>query len=402
MDYKSDYERVMTLPETIRKDALLALCRKYPDRCAEAYYALAQMESANSKRFEYAFKASRIDPPSEGIVDRSVYDWRALDMVCITGYYEGKFQEAIYAHIRLKENINLIPEYYREQCLGNGNFSLNAVKERSSLSEFHQCLAKTPSATIGNTDIPNQYHIIWFKGNRTWMMVHYLAVLLVQRIQNPLVIYIYNDIEPVDNKWWDKTKLIDTVRIVTCPAPSFINEKSVPWVQHKADIARIYAIYEKGGVYIDSDLLLFKRIDDLLIGGKANMSYQNKFGIWNGFIASPPRNPFFQKWIEAYKTLYGSDQVDHWAGLSINTPFNLSTKYPEYISILPSITFLPFGWHDDNLYTNGCLDTWEQSRGMHLWETEAEKRGVLPMDTDWLDTHTESPFYRLFAPYLKQ
>ncbi len=400
MDYKSEYERAMSLSDEEKRKGLTVICSKYSDKCAEAYYALAMMESNNSKKFQYALKASRLEPPSEGAIDKSVYDWKAFDIVCISGYYEGKFQEAIYAHTRLKENAHLIPESYREQCLGNGSFSINAMKERSSLSEFHQALNKTPSALIGTTDIPNQYHIIWFKGSRTWMMVHYLAVLLVHRVQNPMVIYIYNDVEPEDNKWWTMTRSIPSVKIVNCPAPSFINNKVVPWVQHKADIARLYAVYEKGGVYIDSDLLLFKRIDDILIGGKLNMSYQNQYGIWNGFIAAPPKNVFIREWIEAYKTMYGSDQVDHWAGLSINTPFNLSSRHPEHITILPSITFLPFGWHDDNLYRDGGQDTFSESRGMHLWETEAEKRGVLPMDTDWLSSHKDTPFYRMFSEYL--
>lgn len=395
------YKALIITDDEEKSKALLDLCSKFPDRCAECYYALANMQTDNNKKFEYALKASKIDIPSDGeVADRSIYEWKAMDYLCIYAYYTGHYQESIHAHNCLKEKSYYIPEAYRDQCLGNGKFALDAVENIHSLSRFNQALKTLPKAMIGDTDIPNYYHIMWFKGNRKWIMVHYLAVLLISKIQNPMAIYIYNDIEPEDNKWWNLTKTINTVHIVKTSVPTFINGKHIPWVQHKADVARIYTIYERGGVYTDSDLLLHKEVSSLLTRGKVNLSYQNSNGVWNGFIAAPPKHPFILEWINAYNRLYGTSEVDHWAGLSINMPFNLSNKFPQYVNIMPSITFLPFGWHDDNLYLDGCNDTFIDSYGMHLWETEAEKRGVLPMDTEWLDSHKNTPFYRMFAGYL--
>jgi hypothetical protein len=402
MEYINEYYKALSTH--VKEDKIKALtdmCDKHPDRCAECYYTLATLVDDNNKKFEYALKASKMSIPSDDqVADRSIYEWKAMDFVCIYGYYTGNYYESLHAHGCLKENSHYIPESYREQCINNGKFSMEAVDNIHSLSRFQQSLKTLPTPLIGDTDIPNYYHIMWFKGNRKWIMVHYLSVLLVKKMQNPLAIYIYNDIEPENNKWWDLTKTIQGVHIVKAPVPTFINNKQIPWVQHKADVARIYTIYERGGVYIDSDLLLYRDVSNILVKGKVNMSYQNANGVWNGFIAAPPKHPYMMEWINAYKSLYGSSDVDHWAGLSINMPFTLSNRYPNHVNIMPSITFLPFGWHDDNLYTDGCTDSFMDSYGMHLWETEAEKRGVLPMDTQWLESHKNTPFYRLFAGYL--
>ena len=400
-EYIEEYNEIENVKSwTDRQAMYLALCDKYPDRCGEAYFKMSILTEDPELKFKYAKLAADMEMPSGEVIDRSIYEWRALDQVCIQGYYTKKFHDSILAHETLKERKHLIPEHYREQCIRNGQFSIDHVANIHSLGRFQDTIRALPKPVIANTDIPNYFHFVWFKGGRQWIMVHYLAVLLIHKIQNPLSIYIYNDEEPESNKWWDLVKTIPSVRIVKTQAPAHINNKHIPWVQHKADVARIYAIFERGGVYVDADLLIYKNISELIVAEKVNMSYQNAHGVWNGFIAAPPRHPFMKKWIDTYLSLYGEKDVDHWAGLSINMPFNLSNIHPGWVHLMPSITFLPLGWHDNELYEDGCTDTWPDSFGIHLWETEAEKRGVLPKDRDWLIHHNDTPFYRLFSEYL--
>jgi mannosyltransferase OCH1-like enzyme len=63
--------------------------------------------------------------------------------------------------------------------------------------------------------------------------------------------------------------------------------------EHKADLFRYYYIYMNGGVFIDSDLMLYEPLDTIL-GIKAFVSVraiQPKGSVYNGFLAATPQHP---------------------------------------------------------------------------------------------------------------
>jgi len=63
--------------------------------------------------------------------------------------------------------------------------------------------------------------------------------------------------------------------------------------EHKADLFRYYYIFMKGGVFIDSDLMLYDSIDTIL-GDKKFVSVralQPIGSVFNGFLAATPQHP---------------------------------------------------------------------------------------------------------------
>ncbi len=381
------------------REKLEAVASSYPDR-AEPLWELSCLGGLTpNEEFEYAWRAAQIpEPPSEvSDVRRDIYQWCALDKACITGFYAGRHEESVEAQRRLKERSNLIPAHYREHCLSNGNFSATILAGRQKGDNYHRTIRNLPTLHIGDTDVPNVFHVMWFKSYRTFSLIHYLCVLMIRETQNPMQIYIYNDEEPTDNEWWDRAKRVATV--VKTDAPHVINDQDIPWIQHKADVARVLAL-SRGGVYVDADLLLTRPVAGLLHRGKVAMCHQDHYGLWNGFIACPEGHPFIAQWYETYKKEYGNhDKHNSWAGLSIRYPFTMKEEHPEWVAAHPVETFLPFGWYDDTIFNQTEL-LYEGSYGVHLWETETEKRGVLPKTVAWFEENRHICFAKMFGPYL--
>jgi mannosyltransferase OCH1-like enzyme len=72
---------------------------------------------------------------------------------------------------------------------------------------------------------------------------------------------------------------------------------------HKADLFRYFYLYKMGGVFVDSDLMLYDNIDTI-IGTHSFVSVKALSppgSVFNGFLAATPANPIM---LEALKHLY--------------------------------------------------------------------------------------------------
>tara|TARA_Y100000816_G_C26108204_1_gene589889 strand:- start:5586 stop:6785 length:1200 start_codon:yes stop_codon:yes gene_type:complete len=91
--------------------------------------------------------------------------------------------------------------------------------------------------------------------------------------------------------------------------PNLINHiKSLEKGQHKADIFRYYWLYLNGGIFIDDDLMIEKKIDfknNTFVSVKSYHTNQNI--LFNGFIACSKFNPIIYK---ALKQTYYTNNID--------------------------------------------------------------------------------------------
>jgi hypothetical protein len=122
----------------------------------------------------------------------------------------------------------------------------------------------------------------------------------------------------------------------------------------------------------------------------------------NAFIATKQQSPIIKEWINEYHTKYGNDDLDKWGGLSVDFPDILSKKYPSKIIILPEYTFLPFDYFYTDFFTKTeCNKDFSNSFGIHLWDTEQQKRGILPSNLIQLKL-SGSMFWRLFKDIVEE
>lgn len=69
-----------------------------------------------------------------------------------------------------------------------------------------------------------------------------------------------------------------------------------------SDVARIYALYEYGGIYFDTDVEVVKNFDQLLEGKEAILGTEDeKNTIGTGFMAFIPRHNICAKMLDYYK-----------------------------------------------------------------------------------------------------
>ena len=112
---------------------------------------------------------------------------------------------------------------------------------------------------------------------------------------------------------------------------------------HKADIIRIEALLEHGGIYLDLDVFTIRSFAPLLrfetvMGLEGGVPPMPRQGLCNAIIVSSATSPYLRRWYEAYRTFRDSD----WAGHSVKLPLKLAVRHPHEIVVLdPFAMFYP-------------------------------------------------------------
>lgn len=96
--------------------------------------------------------------------------------------------------------------------------------------------------------------------------------------------------------------------------PNLINHiKSLTKGQHKADIFRYYWLYLNGGIFMDDDLMIEKKIDFKNNTFVSVKSYHtNKNILFNGFIACSKFNPIIYKALKKCYITYNNDLINNY------------------------------------------------------------------------------------------
>jgi hypothetical protein len=191
--------------------------------------------------------------------------------------------------------------------------------------------------------------------------------------------------------------------------PRFVNNHTVSFKQHQADLMRIHILEKIGGVYMDIDVLSLKPFDGTdvkpvceensftknnLYENNTVMSREATRKLANCIIMSRKNNPFTQEWIRQYETNYGVHE-DWWGGLSVVTPHFLAQKIPDKISILTGKMFIPFLFDNMEFFYKDISDTLTDSFTVHLWETEARKANLIPRNREYFSTNNNT-FTKLY------
>lgn len=69
-----------------------------------------------------------------------------------------------------------------------------------------------------------------------------------------------------------------------------------------SDAARVYALYNYGGVYLDTDVEIIRRFDSLFKSYRLVLCNESPFGIMTGFIAAEKNNIYLKIILDYYKT----------------------------------------------------------------------------------------------------
>ena len=121
-----------------------------------------------------------------------------------------------------------------------------------------------------------------------------------------------------------------------------------------SDYARINALYQYGGIYMDTDVMVYKSFDDLL-DNKCILGFEEENYIATSFMASIPKHDLIKEFIDRYEGIefYNEDNsldlttnVQRLTDILENKGLIRNDKYQqiEDISIYPQEYFSPYDY----------------------------------------------------------
>jgi hypothetical protein len=244
--------------------------------------------------------------------------------------------------------------------------------------------------------IPNILHFVFGMapdfGGKPFSLVHYLSVRSAVELNKPTAAILHYQYEP-EGECWQKTKPFLTLNKVAAP-DSFMG-RPLYHVAHKADVVRLQALKETGGIYLDLDTISVKPLTGLLdhsfaIGQELKPKYVPKnwrqrikyklglikenskdaTGLCNAVLLSEKNSEFVNLWLDEYKTFRSEGRDKYWNEHSVQVPEKLAAAHPEKITQLS-----PYAFHYPLYDKAGLKSMFEEVAEFpeaylhHLWES---------------------------------
>lgn len=248
--------------------------------------------------------------------------------------------------------------------------------------------------------IPNEYHFIFLSSGsqttkRPFSLIHYLAIASCQQVNGSGAINLYYDREP-DGPWWERAK--PCLRPIQVEPPANILGRPITHPAHKSDVLRLQILIEKGGIYLDTDVISIRPFADLQ-GFNVVLGQEYGVGLCNAVILARAGATFLQEWLSTYRSFNPKEWNTH----SVIVPQNLARKRPADVHILDHRKFFwPMYWANDfaAFTTRPGSEFSSQSYCVHLWASITWP--YLAALTPATLCEGNSEFCSLVRPYVEQ
>lgn len=255
--------------------------------------------------------------------------------------------------------------------------------------------------------IPKIFHFINI-GPRHFNLMHFISIISAYELNRPDKIYVYITQEQYNDFFWNILKDIVTFEFVD----NMDEYKGAPLksYQYKADVIRMQKLIERGGVYMDLDILSLKPVTSLLnnhivVGGESKgedegNSLDSVGSVANGVLISEPNNPFLKDWLEEIpNNIIGKP----WAYHAVNLPKELLKKGDYDIHLEPTKSFFPFCFRYHYIFRDNMkhkITELMDSYTIHLWETIWHKDYISKLSVKYFNEN-DNIFTWLFGKYMK-
>ncbi|GAB5590227.1 hypothetical protein Unana1_05127 [Umbelopsis nana] len=241
---------------------------------------------------------------------------------------------------------------------------------------------------MSQTKIPKIVHFVYGMKDPDPQLdlIQYLSIKSAHEVIKPEKILFHYHHMPT-GEWFELIRPLVTLRQVEIPTKIFGNR--VDHYAHRADVVRLEALKEFGGIYLDLDVIMMKSLDYLL--DEQFAMGQEGIGGWSGLcnavILSRANAPFLQRWYETYKHF---DQ-SQWNHHSVLLPRLLAARFSDEIRQLEYDAFFWPLWDKNGLrqlYLEQSYD-FANNLGVHLWESAANKnlmKDITPQVIKEVDT----------------
>ena len=221
----------------------------------------------------------------------------------------------------------------------------------------------------GESDIPNQWHQIWFGCTRefTWEML--ITIFGLVRFSDFGHLWFHTDCEPINSEFWLLAKCILAEKLTIVKLlepPKTIFGRKLHAVHHKSDVYRLAILIKYGGVYIDDDIVAFRELKDLYKEKRVILAIESGMSISNGYIMSPKQSNFMLFWLQEYRefTSVGSG-LNKWGRFSVLNPWALHKQLGnDYVKTFNGDMVRP-AWYEHDKMFRGYYN-WSESYNIHL------------------------------------
>jgi hypothetical protein len=248
--------------------------------------------------------------------------------------------------------------------------------------------------------IPNIAHYVFGLQEQTedFLFCYYLSVYSCSVINSPDRILFHYHHEP-KGKWWEETKKLPGFELHRIEIPRFLGPHVISRTAHKADVVRMRALYEHGGVYLDMDTICVREWGHLLqhntVLAKEKSCSGIQDGICNAIMMTAPRSPFFEEWIAHYPRFFAPQG---WREASIILPLLLAEEHPENLTLQePSVFFEPSWNETDKIFEENeeNEEIPESLIALHLWESYSQKYLDTIHDWTWAEKNSNTLYGRI-------
>ncbi|WP_125774312.1 glycosyltransferase [Antribacter gilvus] len=212
-------------------------------------------------------------------------------------------------------------------------------------------------------------------------LLHYCAVAAAYHYGRASEILIHATTIP-GGYWWQRAEKLARIIPATVPEERFNSRFRHP--AHQADAIRLSVLEERGGVFLDLDVITLQSFEPLLRSHGVVVGMEDHIAICPAVILAAPEAPFLSRWIAGYDPrtsdwfgFRSTGRDEHWGELSTRYPLFLADRHPSEVEVLHPSAFYPVHWRrkdTERLYRspeNGGLrsDELAESFTLHLWET---------------------------------
>jgi hypothetical protein len=234
--------------------------------------------------------------------------------------------------------------------------------------------------------IPPTLHFVYGFRDASFRFFELVNLMLAVRVLRPRQAILHTA-QPLSGRWFDRLMRSDAAIEVREIAAEAIPHPALKHYAHRADYYRLAVLRESGGIYLDTDVFVYRQMEDLLAAKTAVLGKQQGRGLCNAVILAPPRDPFVARWLEAYEAFDGT----RWDHHSVILPAALAADAPQSVRVLADDAFFTPLWHRRLAEILEERDSFA-ARGYacHLWNTIC--RDVLTAITPRFVLHSTS-FY---------
>lgn len=225
-------------------------------------------------------------------------------------------------------------------------------------------------------------------GGKPWSWVHHMAVVLAAAVNDPPAILFWHEHEP-NGQWWEASRPYLTLRRIAAPREIF--GRPLVHAAHRADVVRLLALIECGGVYIDSDVWCLKPFAGLRHAGFWMGRQGGHYGLCNATMGGEAGSAFAKAWFESYRSFRSKGRDRYWDEHSVRLPLRLARGYRESVTVFPKDHFFHPLWgqlHKVFTPDRHGKQYLANSYSVHLWESVCW-HWLADLDADAIDRTSE-------------